>query len=87
MMRVSQALAMENRALGIHGTSDWEEQQLVDSFDMPREYPDINLRVRDRTQAEVLAAIRAGNADFGLAIDPAPSRELVIETILEDPDR
>ncbi len=34
------------RALGVHGTSDWEGQELVDSFDMPQEYPDIIVEAR-----------------------------------------
>lgn len=48
-------------------------------------FPDINLLSRDRIQVEVIDAVRAGEVDFGLAIDPPHSRELYIETILHDP--
>lgn len=50
-----------------------------------RDYPDINLLSRDRIQSEVIDAVRAGEVDFGLAIDPPRSRELSVETILRDP--
>lgn len=50
-----------------------------------RDYPELTLLSRDRTQSEVLAAVQAGEVDFGLAIDPPRSREFTIETILRDP--
>ncbi len=50
-----------------------------------REYPDITLLARDRIQSDVLSAVRAGEVDFGLVIDPPASRELVTETIVYDP--
>lgn len=50
-----------------------------------RDYPDIHLVSRDRIQVEVIDAVRAGEIDLGLAIDPPRSRELSVETILDDP--
>jgi DNA-binding transcriptional LysR family regulator len=53
--------------------------------DCARDYPELAVLSRDRIQSDVLAAVRAGEVDFGVVIDPPASRELIAEKILEDP--
>ncbi|HET7267164.1 MAG TPA: LysR family transcriptional regulator [Oleiagrimonas sp.] len=50
-----------------------------------RDYPELRVLSRDRVQTEVIAAVLAGDVDFGMAIDPPASRELHVETVLHDP--
>ncbi len=50
-----------------------------------QDYPDLTLLSHDRIQSDVLAAVRAGEVDFGVVIDPPASGELTVETILYDP--
>lgn len=50
-----------------------------------RTYPELRVLSRDRVQVEVMAAVLAGEVDFGVAIDPPPSAAFALETILRDP--
>lgn len=50
-----------------------------------RDFPELRVLSRDRVQTDVLAAVRAGEVDFGMAIDPPASHELHVETVLHDP--
>ncbi|HEX7324858.1 MAG TPA: LysR family transcriptional regulator [Rhodanobacteraceae bacterium] len=49
-----------------------------------RAYPELTMLSRDRVQSEVIDAVRAGEVDFGIAIDPADQSGLVVETVLYD---
>jgi len=46
--------------------------------------PEIRFMLLDRTQDEVLQAVRQGEVDFGLAIDPPGPHDLHCETVLRD---
>ena len=52
-----------------------------------REHPSLEILLRDQTQAQVLDAVRGGEVDFGLAVEPASAEEFDVETILRDPFR
>lgn len=50
-----------------------------------RDDSDLQLVLRDLVQTQVLAAVRHGEVDFGVAIDPPSSQELLAVPILDDP--
>src|SRR6201991_2307856 len=52
-----------------------------------REHPSLEILLRDQTQAQVLDAVRGGEVDFGLAVEPASAEEFDVETILPPPSR
>lgn len=49
-----------------------------------RQYPGINLVVRDQSQKQVLDSVRGGEVDFGLAIEPQQAAELHVHRIMDD---
>src|SRR6187402_3285590 len=49
--------------------------------------PAIEIILRDQSQAQVLDAVRGGEVDFGLTVEPATPEEFDTETILRDPFR
>ena len=49
-----------------------------------RQYPGINLVVRDQSQRQVLDSVRGGEVDFGLAIEPQQAEDLHTQRILSD---
>lgn len=49
------------------------------------EHPSLEILLRDQSQAQVLDAIRGGEVDFGLTVEPATTEEFDAETILHDP--
>jgi DNA-binding transcriptional LysR family regulator len=49
--------------------------------------PSIEIILRDQNQAQVLDAVRGGEVDFGLTVEPATHEEFDAETILRDPFR
>ncbi|UPG95037.1 LysR family transcriptional regulator [Luteibacter aegosomatissinici] len=49
------------------------------------EAPSIEIILRDQNQAQVLDAVRGGEVDFGLTVEPATHEEFDAETILRDP--
>lgn len=51
------------------------------------EHPRIEIILRDQSQAQVLDAVRGGEVDFGLTVEPATPDEFDVETILRDPFR
>jgi DNA-binding transcriptional LysR family regulator len=51
------------------------------------EHPSLEILLRDQTQAQVLDAVRGGEVDFGLTVEPATVEEFDAETILRDPFR
>ncbi|HVI54469.1 MAG TPA: LysR family transcriptional regulator [Luteibacter sp.] len=51
------------------------------------EHPAIEIILRDQSQAQVLDAVRGGEVDFGLTVEPATPEEFDAETILRDPFR
>lgn len=50
-----------------------------------RDYPELDVHLRDQTQAQVLDSVRGGEVDFGVAIDPPDSGEFSCQTIMHDP--
>jgi len=50
-------------------------------------HPSIEILLRDQSQAQVLDAVRGGEVDFGLTVEPATPEEFDVETILRDPFR
>jgi len=48
-------------------------------------HPSLEILLRDQTQAQVLDAVRGGEVDFGLGVEPATAEEFDTETILHDP--
>lgn len=52
-----------------------------------RDHPSLEILLRDQTQAQVLDAVRGGEVDFGLSVEPATAEEFDTETILRDPFR
>lgn len=50
-------------------------------------HPAIEIILRDQSQAQVLDAVRGGEVDFGLTVEPATPEEFDVETILRDPFR
>ncbi|KJV37370.1 LysR family transcriptional regulator [Luteibacter yeojuensis] len=52
-----------------------------------REHPSLEIILRDQSQAQVLDAVRGGEVDFGLTVEPATREEFEAETILHDPFR
>lgn len=51
------------------------------------EHPSLEILLRDQNQAQVLDAVRGGEVDFGLTVEPATVEEFDAETILRDPFR
>lgn len=51
------------------------------------EHPSLEIILRDQSQAQVLDAVRGGEVDFGLTVEPATREEFDAETILRDPFR
>lgn len=49
-----------------------------------RDWPDLDIRLRDLTQDQVLACVHSGEVDFGLAIDPPDTGLFERETIMHD---
>jgi len=49
--------------------------------------PSIEIILRDQNQAQVLDAVRGGEVDFGLTVEPATHEAFDAETILRDPFR
>lgn len=49
------------------------------------EHPALEIILRDQNQAQVLDAVRGGEVDFGLTVEPATAEEFDAETILRDP--
>ncbi|TCV96049.1 DNA-binding transcriptional LysR family regulator [Luteibacter rhizovicinus] len=49
------------------------------------EHAEIDILLRDQSQTQVLDAIRGGEVDFGLAIEPSTNEEFDTQTILRDP--
>jgi len=49
------------------------------------DHPALDILLRDQTQAQVLDAVRGGEVDFGLCVEPATAEEFDAETILRDP--
>ncbi|HEY4092322.1 MAG TPA: LysR family transcriptional regulator [Luteibacter sp.] len=50
-------------------------------------HPSLEIILRDQNQAQVLDAVRGGEVDFGLTVEPATHEEFDAETILRDPFR
>lgn len=50
-------------------------------------HPSLEIILRDQSQAQVLDAVRGGEVDFGLTVEPATHEEFDAETILRDPFR
>jgi DNA-binding transcriptional LysR family regulator len=50
-------------------------------------HPSLEIILRDQSQAQVLDAVRGGEVDFGLTVEPATPEEFDVETILRDPFR
>lgn len=50
-------------------------------------HPSLDILLRDQNQAQVLDAVRGGEVDFGLTVEPATTEEFDAETILRDPFR
>ncbi|MEX1830081.1 LysR family transcriptional regulator [Luteibacter sp. CQ10] len=50
-------------------------------------HPSLDILLRDQNQAQVLDAVRGGEVDFGLTVEPATREEFEAETILRDPFR
>lgn len=50
-------------------------------------HPSLDILLRDQNQAQVLDAVRGGEVDFGLTVEPATREEFDAETILRDPFR
>jgi DNA-binding transcriptional LysR family regulator len=50
-------------------------------------HPSLEIILRDQNQAQVLDAVRGGEVDFGLTVEPATREEFDAETILRDPFR
>src|ERR1700754_2404075 len=48
-------------------------------------HPAIEIILRDQSQAQVLDAVRGGEVDFGLTVEPATPEEFDAEAILRDP--
>lgn len=48
-------------------------------------HPSLEVLLRDRNQAQVLEAVRGGEVDFGLTVEPADGEAFDSETILHDP--
>lgn len=48
-------------------------------------HPSLEILLRDQNQAQVLDAVRGGEVDFGLTVEPATVEEFDAETILRDP--
>ncbi|MET0935490.1 MAG: LysR family transcriptional regulator [Luteibacter sp.] len=51
------------------------------------DHPSLEIILRDQSQAQVLDAVRGGEVDFGLTVEPATPEEFDTETILRDPFR
>ncbi|QWT19043.1 LysR family transcriptional regulator [Bacillus sp. NP157] len=51
------------------------------------DHPALEIILRDQSQAQVLDAVRGGEVDFGLTVEPATREEFDAETILRDPFR
>ncbi|MBB3226130.1 DNA-binding transcriptional LysR family regulator [Luteibacter sp. Sphag1AF] len=49
------------------------------------EHPSVEILLRDQNQAQVLEAVRSGEVDFGLAIEPSPDDEFDTHDLLMDP--
>lgn len=54
---------------------------------LAHEHPSLEILLRDQNQAQVLDAVRGGEVDFGLTVEPATVEEFDAETILRDPFR
>jgi len=52
-----------------------------------REHPSVEIILRDQNQAEVLDAVRGGEVDFGLTVEPSTAEEFDAEILLRDPFR
>jgi DNA-binding transcriptional LysR family regulator len=52
-----------------------------------RVHPGIRVVLADKVQRDVLAAVLAGEVDFGVVVDPGEAEGLVVETIGRDPFR
>lgn len=52
-----------------------------------REHPSLEIILRDQNQADVLDAVRGGEVDFGLTVEPATVEEFDAETLMRDPFR
>lgn len=50
-----------------------------------RDYPALQLLLRDQVQTLVLGAVRHGEVDFGMVIDPPPSETLHTHVLRNDP--
>lgn len=50
-----------------------------------QEHPALEILLRDQSQAQVLDAVRGGEVDFGLTVEPATTEEFDAQTILRDP--
>jgi DNA-binding transcriptional LysR family regulator len=50
-------------------------------------HPSIQILLRDQNQAQVLDAVRGGEVDFGLTVEPASAEAFDAEPILRDPFR
>lgn len=51
------------------------------------DHPALDIVLRDQTQTQVLDAVRGGEVDFGLTVEPATVEAFDAETILRDPFR
>lgn len=51
------------------------------------DHPSLEILLRDQSQAQVLDAVRGGEVDFGLCVEPATAEAFDAETILRDPFR
>jgi DNA-binding transcriptional LysR family regulator len=51
------------------------------------EHPSLEIILRDQNQADVLDAVRGGEVDFGLTVEPATVEEFDAETLMRDPFR
>jgi len=50
-----------------------------------QQYPDIQIKLRDRAQHQVLQSIRHAEVDFGIVVDPGQAADLECEPILYEP--
>lgn len=53
--------------------------------DCARRFPDLAIQLHDQAQTMVLASVRGGEVDFGLAIEPPDTGEFDTELLLRDP--
>lgn len=50
-----------------------------------RHHPALDIVLRDQSQAQVLDAVRGGEVDFGLTVEPATVEEFDTEILMQDP--